>query len=392
MENFFQNIYNLIDNDNIDSYNLKTTLLNNKNNENNENNIINEKHIVQNLNENIIDTINKKIKNSKVKKIKNDNNKNNIFSIPKYSEYEMLNTEKYTAIELKQICKYYKLKVSGKKQILIERIYNYLKKSYYAIKIQSLFRCYLIKTYMKLHGIYYKLSDRKKCVNECDFLSLDDIKTIPFKNFITIQQDKFVYGFDLTSIYDLLKREGRKIKNPYNRESLNEKDIMRIKKLKRYNILLKLNSYYNKEKSDIYSEYNEEQKFKLFCVSVFQKIDELGHYTDINWFLSLNKYNLIRFVRELIDIWNYRASITPETKQKIYPNGDIFNNIRLQRFFIMSENEVKKVVIKLIDKFISNGINNESKNLGAIYVLGALTIVNKETAEALPWLYETFRL
>ena len=41
---------------------------------------------------------------------------------------------------------------------------------------------------------------------------------------------------------------------------------------------------------------------------------------------------------------------------------------------------------------IYKGINENSKALGAYYVLGVFTIVNQNAAIALPWLTETFAL
>ena len=38
---------------------------------------------------------------------------------------------------------------------------------------------------------------------------------------------------------------------------------------------------------------------------------------------------------------------------------------------------------------ISRGINNASKSLGANYILCALTLVNTDAAENLPWLYQS---
>ena len=44
-----------------------------------------------------------------------------------------------------------------------------------------------------------------------------------------------------------------------------------------------------------------------------------------------------------------------------------------------------------MENLILNGISKDSKSLGAYYILGALTIVNANAAESLPWLYQSFR-
>ena len=42
-----------------------------------------------------------------------------------------------------------------------------------------------------------------------------------------------------------------------------------------------------------------------------------------------------------------------------------------------------------MEYMITRGINNASKTLGANYILCALTLVNNDAAENLPWLYQS---
>tara|TARA_Y100000389_G_scaffold6516_1_gene6244 strand:- start:179 stop:379 length:201 start_codon:yes stop_codon:yes gene_type:complete len=50
---------------------------------------------------------------------------------------------------------------------------------------------------------------------------------------------------------------------------------------------------------------------------------------------------------------------------------------------------LQQKVIKIIERFISSE-EQEHASLGAFYVLGAITLVNNNAAEALPWLYQSF--
>ena len=119
-------------------------------------------------------------------------------------------------------------------------------------------------------------------------------------------------------------------------------------------------------------------------------IDSLGNYSNANWFLSLNRFQMIKFIRELIDIWNYRAQIPTETKRNVCPLGDPFRHLSIQ--YIHTEQNlwnVKKVLLDIIEKFVNSGRDRDSKALGAYYVLGALTLVNTEAATSLPWLFQS---
>ena len=58
---------------------------------------------------------------------------------------------------------------------------------------------------------------------------------------------------------------------------------------------------------------------------IFQRIDILGNYTDVNWFLELNLYQLKTLYKEAEDIWKYRAQhLNAEIKRKHSPNNDAF--------------------------------------------------------------------
>ena len=106
----------------------------------------------------------------------------------------------------------------------------------------------------------------------------------------------------------------------------------------------------------------------------------------------MNRNELIKFVRELNDIWNFRTQLTIETKKNICPpNGNPFTNLSMHYIHTESNiSNVKKVILEVMEKLINNGIDKDSKSLGAYYILGALTLVNEAAALSLPWLFQSF--
>jgi len=138
-------------------------------------------------------------------------------------------------------------------------------------------------------------------------------------------------------------------------------------------------------------QVSNEKSVELRCIALFQNIDSLGNYTDASWFLSLNRYQIIKFIRELIYIWDFRAQLTQETKMSICPpHGNPFRGLNFQ--YVNHEPllfNVKRHIIEIMEKMINSGIDRDSKSLGAYYVLGALTLVNQHAAIALPWLYQS---
>jgi hypothetical protein len=330
---------------------------------------------------NTINTINKAAKK------RTQNIRENNYYIPKYNEYNSFKSINYKHTHLKKICKLYNLKISGNKSQLGDRIYNYLSQSYYSIIIQKYVRRHFIQLYFKLSGpaIY----NRSLCMNSTDFFSLEKINTIPFYEFYSYKdKDNIIWGFSMISIYNLFKKSGDSVLNPYNRNEIDESCYYTIKKLTRLNKIFKnpINLILNNNEDN----FSSKKKIELKCLELFQYIDELGNYTDVKWFTSLNQASLIQFIRELLDIWQYRAQLSNITKKEIcYPYGNPFIYLDLQNFQYYNLILLQKNVLAIIEEFIKKGITRELQNLGASYILCAFTLVNHNAAVAMPWLYQS---
>ncbi|NBO17593.1 MAG: hypothetical protein EBV07_01760, partial [Proteobacteria bacterium] len=133
-----------------------------------------------------------------------------------------------------------------------------------------------------------------------------------------------------------------------------------------------------------------EKELELRILSLFQKIDALGNYTDPKWFHNLNEIQLKKFIKELSDIWRFRANLTTEVKRKICPpSGEPFS--RLNYSILNMETSIiilKKSTLDVLERFIC-GLDLGSQQLGANLVLCALTLVSNDAANALPWFYES---
>jgi hypothetical protein len=309
-------------------------------------------------------------------------------SIPTIKTYNELVYNNYNVTQLKGFAKNYKLKISGNKPQLIIRIYSYLYFSSFIVKVQKIFRGYLVKKYKILHGP--ASLNRKICTNSDDFISMEPIEEINFHQLISYKDiDGFIYGFDINSLHNLILKSNETIKNPYNRNLIPDTVFKNIRSLIRLSRILKIDINLNFE--DDTKKVSNEKAIELRAITLFQTIDSLGNYSNSDWFISLNRNQLIKFIRELIDIWNYRAQLPNQTKRNICPPlGDPFRNISIQ-YIITEQNlwNVKKVLIEVMEKLVNSGIDKDSKSLGAYYVLGALTLVNMDAATSLPWLFQS---
>jgi hypothetical protein len=308
--------------------------------------------------------------------------------IPKFGDSDFLLRYNYNVQQLKVFAKIYKLKVAGNKMQLVSRIYSFLYLSNSMVKIQKIIRGYLQRKLINCHGPAFK--NRFICTNTFDFLSMENLPEIPTEQFFSFKdEDGFIYGFDLLSIHNLIYKCNGAIKNPFNMKPISSKVIEDLRSLLRLSRLFKIKIC--TEIEDVTKEVSNKKSIELRALSLFQNIDSLGNYSNAEWFLTLNRNQLIKFLRELVDIWSYRAPLTLETKRDICPpQGNPFQ--RLPSFNILQtmENfeEVRRHILDVIDKFVNTGIDKDNKCLGAYYVLGALTLVNNDAALTMPWLYQ----
>jgi hypothetical protein len=308
--------------------------------------------------------------------------------VPTSENIDILFKYNYNKEQLKAFASKYKLKISGNKNELLSRIFCYLGMSSSVLKIQKIFRGHLQRRYNSCRGP--GLFQRDICTNSTDFFTMDDISSLSNNQFFSYKDiDGFIYGFDIISLYNLIKKGGTDVRNPYNRNKIPKHVIKTLKSLVRlskiYRIPMELNIV------DIAYDIPTEKNVELRALDLFQSIDALGNYSMPQWFLSLHRNQLLKFTRELIDIWEYRAQLQHSTKVKICPPaGAPFSPYRIQA--IQTETNMQnlqKYILEILEKLVNSGVDHEHKSLGAIYVLGALTLVNSQAAEALPWLYQS---
>ena len=315
----------------------------------------------------------------------------NSISIPTIYNYINITKYNYTIQQLRTFANHYKLKSGGTKKELIKRIFVFLQLSYHITKIQKIFRGSLHRKYNNLHGPAFK--NRKMCTNNTDFITMDDLNDLSLNQFFSYKDvDGFIYGFDLASIFSLIYMKNNhktRPQNPYNRNQIPYEVLTNIKILIKIGKILKKEIYL--EIQDEPTNFSNEKVIELRALSLFQNINALGNYSNSEWFLSLSRTNLIKFVRELSDIWNYRAQLSLEVKAKICPpNGLPFRNLSIPYIHTETDiNNVKKVILEVLEKLVNSGIDSDSKSLGSYYVLAALTLVNVDASTSLPWLFQS---
>ena len=302
------------------------------------------------------------------------------FRILNYGDQAQLLERNYKKDFLKRMCVHYGLRVGGNKDQLQTRVYDFLKLSVPAVRIQRLHRHRLMRTCAHLRGPGYV--NRGRAVNETDFFSMSSCSDIPAGQFISLRTpDGHIYAFEILSLSILFSRHGRDARNPYNRAPFPKGTYTRLRKLIRLARALGHTVVTRPPPPPVLSPQER-------STALFHDIYLLGHYPSRTWFDDLSRSNAVRYVRELMDIWRYRAGLSRQTRQEICPpDGDPFRSITTRGLELRSEAEVKLGALGVMSCMVRDGVNEEMKKMGAYYVLCALTLVSPEAATEMPFLY-----
>jgi hypothetical protein len=315
------------------------------------------------------------------------------FKILQMHEYAQINNYQYKICQLKEMCRFYKLKKTGNKDELNIRLFSFLRLSLYATVVQRIWRGYLVKEYVKCIGP--SLKDRSICVNDTDFATLEPLNEIKYNQYYSFTGNNNCYGCDVYSLHNLINKPNtvysgnanQEVRNPYDREIITTTQINAFNRYLRIARALKIHV---KIKDDDTEIINPKKRMEMRILELFQYINELGNYADSNWFTNLPRHMLVLFIREMYDIWHYRAQLSQQTMRDIVqPHGNPFTGMSLHLAQSQSDDFLKNTALRIIDFLVKSGHTNEFRALGAYYVLAALTLVSEDARNALPWLYQS---
>jgi len=304
-----------------------------------------------------------------------------------YEDYPKLFVEHYTIKELKKTMKHFSFKTPQKrKHEMIRDLHHYLRRYVFSRKIQRAWRQYIVRQFNRTQGP--AVFNRSICNNTEDFLTMETMQEIEYIFFISYRdKNNFVYGFHILSIGTLIEKKGAK--NPYTMEVFPDDFIQSIQKRKIYNQRFK---HVYKEQKPIL------QTIEAKLAGIFQKLDYLGNYTQVEWVTKLTNKQLKKFIYTLWDMWMYRIGLTSSERIDLCPPfGDPFRGISglhvVHNTQIFIENRtLKHYIFSICDAMINNPSTDiEKQSLCALYILTSLTLVSKSAELAMPSLYESIR-
>lgn len=208
--------------------------------------------------------------------------------------------------------------------------------------------------------------------NQEDPFTMEPLCAIPLPYFISFKDEGFYYTFDIRGFSPTVNRD---YINPYTRKPIEDPNILKI-----------IQSLDRLQIHHIPIEFEYERTLRSRVVDLFSTMDAMNNYTDVKWFLDLNVKRLQTLYITLEDIWNYRASLTNEQKQRIAPNQIMFQYRPYEIERIMDLKTLQELILHEMEKMVTSAIAIEDRKLGCFYVIIGLCSVSSSASQAYPWL------
>ena len=311
------------------------------------------------------------------------------FEMPLPSKEGLGGNVNYTIEQLKATASSLRLRRSGTKAVLRQRIHAALVRSHYASCIQSHYRGHLFRRYVKSKGL---IRCRRPIdpSNETELLSLERVESIVFDNLINVPnhggKDTVYSAVTLNNLIAKQLISRRVPLDPYTNMPFKQEELARIREENRLAVLLKRREL--QSSNSMSREESNQADYNLVnlthvVMEICSHLDSLGHITNPEWFLALSTNQWRVLNNNISDIWIYRAQLPVEMRLAI---GGRANLGFIRRG--LSPGVVMRRVIDNIRRLIMRSHDRQHQALGAIYVLIALTQVSPNAAEALPALHE----
>lgn len=312
----------------------------------------------------------------------------NEYAPPKHID----NLDKYGVKELKCMAKERGLRISGKKEELKERIQENMTQHKCANTIQRRFRGYLVKTWLQL-----KRGKNGAPVNETDFYTMEPIEEIEFMKYLnyTEANSNTSYVFNVHSLMSLVAKTG-KLQNPYTREDMSKSLSQRLLKIIRLtNIIFPDYDLLQEPVQTVTTipsalPIDPSINYNGLITELFVKIDELGNYTNVMWFLQLSNTQLRVLVLRLYHLWGH---IETGLQHRICPRRNPFGVGNIGAYNVSETRSIQEnraIALRIGETMVYDGELQEHRTLGAMYFLTAMTVVSQEVRQAIPWLYENY--
>ena len=237
---------------------------------------------------------------------------------------------------------------------------------------------FMLNCYFKKLGNCHLI---KNSINTEDLDTCVDIYKIPAVYLFCIKDNTDVYSFDIRTIHNIYLLNKKENTNPYTRNKIDCEILLQVKK--------KLD-FLNKLDFCIYHFYYlKTLNLKFISIDdVIYKLHSLDYNINKEWIVNLSLLRLKKLYFELLSSWS-NANLSNEIKFSIIniDNGPIF--MEYDTIGEIKKNDKDKlinIIFTIINRLISEGINNDFKRIGALYFLLGLVNISKDARKKYDYL------
>jgi hypothetical protein len=225
---------------------------------------------------------------------------------------------------------------------------------------------------------------RSESNNPCDFFSADPVEEIPLRDFVSFVDGGKGYCMDIKSAVSLLEhavKSGDVALNPFNRSPL---PTIFTSRISRHGKTAHWDSLAVAAKGSSSTTASD----NLSVTDTFRVMEDLGYYTDPDWFTELSRLQLQRMYLELTDIWYHRAGLSSADRNRIVPLPANPFSVPVATVMVMQQRALCPLILQTCRLLVSSAAARGDRQTGVMYVLGVLAMVSAGASDAYPWLVE----
>ena len=255
-----------------------------------------------------------------------------------------------------------------------------------SVKLQRWWRWYGGIRLFCLQGPAY--ADHSLAENDTDIFTLDSTAKIPpLYRWSYADSHKHIWLFDIRSLHMThVEQSGEQLLNPYTREPLGIRSELSFQSRCQW---LRDRKYCLTHISD--DRLTPEQIWHQTILDMILKYDMLGYHIRIPWVEEMHLFQLQAMYIELWELWFYKLSLQPTTKELVVPGWRSGENLlfKIPPTHIQVHSEKKwwqRIIVELLERLVSSALTKEHKILGALYGMTAFAIVSPHVRVHYPWL------
>lgn len=252
-----------------------------------------------------------------------------------------------------------------------------------AVKIQAAYRGHRVRRLLRLHGPAVFV--RSHCNNDFDPVTLEDVDKIPYSSFFSFRDDvdQKVYGFNISSISELVNRESVPA-NPFNRRPMSAETIASVRcaaaKAPSHESIVAVSTRKPTKKSEKMDVARKafEVFHNIFLVS--------GCFTDEQWFLVLSRRQLIAMYQTVHSLVQHQVYTQEASEAGKFLNLD---NLPFNDYLSVCQRQIyntlklQMIVLRECEMLLSFPAPT-NRSTSAMWILLGLTQVSGEAAHHLP--------